>query len=295
MSASRIDHWRLAKRVLQFGSRPLLMGIVNVTPDSFSDGGRFFATQAAVAHGLELVRQGADLLDIGGESTRPYADPVSEAEELRRVLPVIEQLAGQVEVPLSIDTSKPAVARHALAAGAQIINDITGAADPAMVELACQQQVGLCVMHMRGTPRTMQDEPVYQDVVGQVLDFLRSRRDMLVAAGIEQDRIAIDPGIGFGKTTRHNLDLLRSIARFHQLGCPLLVGPSRKRFIGEVQPDHQADRTAGTIASALALAQRGTHVLRVHDVAAVLHALRVFEACGGMDTNCPSGEAGIPR
>jgi dihydropteroate synthase len=283
MSSSRADHWRLGKRVLPCASRPLLMGIVNVTPDSFSDGGRFFDAQAAVAHGLELVLQGADLLDIGGESSRPYAEPVSEAEELRRVLPVIEKLADQVDVPLSIDTTKPAVAREALDAGAEIINDVTGATDPAMIEMACRWNAGLCVMHMLGTPRTMQDDPVYEDVVGDVVRFLRHRRDRLMSAGIEQDRIALDPGIGFGKTTQHNLDLLRSVDRVQELGCPVLVGHSRKRFIGEILGDCEGDRVAGTIGCATALAQRGTQILRIHDVAAVRQALLLFEAAGGME------------
>ncbi len=284
MPTSRADHWRLRQRVLHCSSRPLLMGIVNVTPDSFSDGGLFADSDAAVAHALELARQGADLLDIGGESTRPFAESVDEAEELRRVLPVIEMLAGQVDVPLSIDTSKPAVAREALAAGAEIINDVTGVTDPAMIEIAAHCGAAVCVMHMLGTPRTMQDDPVYEDVVREVLDYLRRRRDMLVSAGIEQDRIALDPGIGFGKTTQHNLQLLRSIDRLHELGCPVLVGHSRKRFIGEVQGDAETDRTAGTIGAALAIARRRVQIIRVHDVAAVRQALLLFEAAGGLNT-----------
>ncbi len=258
------------------------MGIVNVTPDSFSDGGRYLDPAAAVTHALELVRQGADLLDIGGESTRPHAKSVDEAEELRRVLPVIETLAGQVNVPLSIDTSKPVVAREALAAGAVILNDVTGLADPAMIEVAADSDAAVCVMHMLGTPRTMQDDPVYEDVVGEVLDFLRSRRDALMAARISQDRIALDPGIGFGKTTQHNLQLLCNVDRFHELGCPVLVGHSRKRFIGDVLGDAQADRTAGTVGSALALARGGVQILRIHDVASVRQALVLFEAGGGL-------------
>lgn len=242
------------------------------------------AADAAVSHALELVRQGADLLDIGGESTRPHAEAVDEAEELRRVLPVIEKLAGQVDVPLSIDTSKPAVAREALAAGAEIINDVTGITDPAMIEIASRSHGAVCVMHMLGTPRTMQDLPVYANVVEDVFRFLSGRRDTLMRAGIEQDRIALDPGIGFGKTTQHNLQLLRSIDRFDELGCPLLVGHSRKRFIGEVLGDAELDRTAGTIGTALALARRGVQILRVHDVGAVRQALLLFEATGGMES-----------
>jgi dihydropteroate synthase len=259
------------------------MGIVNVTPDSFSDGGRYLDTGAAVGHALELAGQGADVLDIGGESTRPYAEAVEVTEELRRVMPVIEALTGQVDVPLSIDTSKPSVAREAVAAGAEIVNDVTGLSDPAMVEVAARTGAGVCAMHMLGTPRTMQDEPVYQDVVAEVADYLRQRRDALVAAGIEKDRIALDPGIGFGKTTVHNLQLLRNVDRLHDLACPLLVGHSRKRFIGEVLGDGLADRAAGTIGSALALARRGVQILRVHEVAPVRQALLLFEATGGME------------
>ncbi len=259
------------------------MGIVNVTPDSFSDGGRFFDADTAVAHALELVGAGANLLDIGGESTRPYAEVVSEAEELRRVLPVIEMLADQVDVPLSIDTSKPTVAREALAAGAEIINDVSGAADPGMIELVLRSDAAICVMHMLGTPDTMQNDPVYEDVVAEVLGYLRRRRDVLMDAGIGQDRIALDPGIGFGKTAQHNLQLLRSVDRLHELGCPVLVGHSRKRFIGEVLGDGEADRTAGTLGAALALARRGAQILRVHDVTAVREALLLFEAAGGLE------------
>ncbi|MHB8899738.1 MAG: dihydropteroate synthase [Thermoguttaceae bacterium] len=281
--SSRADHWRLGKRVLPCGARPLLMGILNVTPDSFSDGGRFLDRQAAVARGLDLVSQGADLLDIGGESTRPRAEPVSQAEELRRVLPVIQELLTQVDIPLSIDTCKPAVAREALDAGAECLNDVTGMSHPEMVELACRSTAGLCVMHMQGTPRTMQERPYYGDVFGEVADFLRERRDALVAAGIAQDRIALDPGIGFGKTTEHNLELLRKADRLHELGCPVMVGHSRKRYLAEIAGDRTADRLGGTIGGAIALAQRGVQILRVHDVAAVRQALLIWEACGGLE------------
>lgn len=283
MSSIRADHWRLPRRVLPCPRRPLLMGIVNVTPDSFSDGGRFFETGAAVAHAMGLVRAGADLLDIGGESTRPYSEPVSEEEELRRVLPVVEKMARQVDIPLSIDTSKPRVAREALAAGAEIVNDVTGVADPKMIEAISKAKAAVCVMHMLGSPRTMQDTPAYGDVVADVVEYLRGRRDALVASGIEQDRIALDPGIGFGKTAEHNLALLRSADRLHELGRPVLIGHSRKRFIGEVLGDSEADREAGTIGVAMALAQRGTHILRIHDVSPVQQALLLFEAAGGLE------------
>jgi dihydropteroate synthase len=255
------------------------MGIVNVTPDSFSDGGRFFDPAAAVEHGLRLAAEGADLLDVGGESTRPGAAPVDTDEELRRIMPVVASLCEQTTVPVSIDTCKVAVAREALAAGAEAINDVTAlTADPDMPELAAASACGVCAMHMQGTPRTMQEDPIYADVVEEVFSYLRDRRDALLAAGIEQARLALDPGIGFGKNVGHNLALLRNIARFHALGCPLVVGPSRKRFIAHVLGDPSADRTPGTIGICLSLARQGVQVLRVHDVAAVRQALLLFQA-----------------
>ncbi len=260
------------------------MGIVNVTPDSFSDGGRFFSHEAAVEHALRLAEEGAEILDVGGESTRPGAAPVEADEQLRRVLPVIDALARRTPVPISIDTSKAEVARKAIAAGAQIINDVTGlTADPAMIEVAAESQCGICVMHMRGTPQTMQDDPRYGDVVREVREYLMSRRDVLAAAGISPERIALDPGIGFGKRTAHNLALLSSAWRLHDLGCPLLVGHSRKGFLQKVIGDPQADPLYGTIGVALALARQGVQILRVHDVAPVRQALVLFEAAGGWD------------
>ena len=280
----RADRWRLRTRTLSLGTRPLLMGIVNVTPDSFSDGGRYLDPDAAVAHGLQLAAQGADLLDVGGESTRPYSTPVAPDEEIRRVLPVVAALCRRISIPVSIDTRKAIVAREAIAAGAEIINDVTGlASDQDMVAVALASGVGVCVMHMRGTPQTMQDSPVYQDVVQEVLDYLRARRDALLAAGMAQERIALDPGIGFGKTAKHNLALLAQAGRMHALGCPLLVGHSRKRFIGQVLGDDRADRLPGTIGAALSLARQGVQILRVHDVAPLRQALLLFEACGGLD------------
>ena len=269
--------------MLALGPLPLLMGVVNVTPDSFSDGGRFLGPAAAIEHGLRLAAEGADLLDVGGESTRPGAEDVDADEELHRVLPVVEGLCRQTSVPVSIDTSKAVVALETVAAGVQIINDVTGLeGDPAMARLAAESGVGVCVMHMQGTPRTMQKDPTYGDVVGEVRDYLRGRRDALVESGIEWERIALDPGIGFGKTTAHNLSLLSNVGRLHELGCPVLVGPSRKRFIGELIGDLSAGRTAGTIGVALALARRGVQVIRVHDVRPVRQALALFAAAGGM-------------
>ena len=284
--SQRRDRWRLRHQTLAVGRLPLVMGILNVTPDSFSDGGRFFDHQAAIEHGLRLAEEGADLVDVGGESTRPYAPPVDPDEELRRVIPVVAALVERSSVPVSIDTSKAIVAREAIAAGAQVINDVTAlSGDPGMLPLAVESGVGVCVMHMQGSPRTMQEDPTYDDVVEDVLAYLRQRRDALIAAGIDQDRIALDPGIGFGKTPQHNLSLLSHAWRFHELGCPVLVGHSRKSFIGAVLGDPEADRTAGTIGVALSLARQGVQILRVHDVAPVRQSLLLFEATAGLDYN----------
>lgn len=279
----RARHWQLRKETLALGDMPLLMGIVNVTPNSFSDGGCYLEPAAAVDHALELVAQGADLIDVGGESTRPGAPPVEAAEELRRVLPVITALAGRIAAPLSIDTFKASVAREAIAAGAQIVNDVTAlTGDPAMLDVALQSGCGLCAMHTPGMPQTMQSLAHYGSVVEDVLAYLRDRRDALTAAGIDPARLALDPGIGFGKTTEHNLLLLRAAGRFHELGCPLLYGVSRKRFIGEILGQPESNRTAGTIGVALALTRQGVQVLRVHDVGPVREALRMYQVAGGL-------------
>jgi dihydropteroate synthase len=281
----RASWWQLRGRRLHLPARPLLMGILNVTPDSFSDGGQFLDAKAAVEHGLRLAAQGADILDIGGESTRPYSRPVEPREELARVLPVITALVPHLLIPISIDTSKALVAREAVAAGAEIVNDITALqGDPGMLAVARESQVGLCVMHMRGTPQTMQDNPTYDDVVEEVFAFLHNRRDALAAEGIDPARIALDPGIGFGKTHQHNLTLLSHCRRFHALACRLVVGHSRKGFVGKVIGDPTADTTAGTIGVSLALANQGVQILRVHDVGAVRQALVLYEASGGFET-----------
>jgi dihydropteroate synthase len=258
------------------------MGIVNVTPDSFSDGGQFLDTDAAIAHALQLVADGADLIDIGGESTRPYPEPVGADEELRRVLPVVERLTGEAAVPISIDTSKAAVARAAVDAGAEIINDVTGlAGDPEMVRAALETGAGVCVMHMQGTPQTMQDNPTYGDVVAEVRDYLRERREALESAGFVRERICLDPGIGFGKTHEHNIALMGHCFELHALGCPVLVGHSRKGFLAKLIGDKQADRTSATVGSALSLAVQGVQIVRVHDVRPVREALVAFEATRG--------------
>ena len=280
----RATGWQLRTRKLEFGRRPLLMGVINVTPDSFSDGGEFLSPEAAVDQAFRLAEEGADLLDIGGESTRPYAEAVAAAEELKRIAPVFEALQRQVSVPLSIDTSKAEVAKVALAAGAEIVNDVTAlTGDPAMIELAAQSCAGVCAMHMQGTPQTMQDAPQYDDVVGEVSEYLDGRLESLVAAGIAAERICLDPGIGFGKTHQHNLTLMARCGQLHALGRPLLVGHSRKGFLGKLLGDKQADRTSATVGAAMALATQGVQVIRVHDVRPVREALLAFEASGGID------------
>jgi dihydropteroate synthase len=261
------------------------MGIVNVTPDSFSDGGRHAEVEAAVAHGLALVAAGADLLDVGGESTRPFAEPVAEAEELRRVAEVVRRLAAESGVPVSIDTSKAAVAARAVEQGAEIINDVTGLeGDPEMLAVARATGAGVCLMHMQGTPRTMQVDPRYDDVVAEIRAYLRARRDAVVAAGLPLDRVCLDPGIGFGKTHAHNLALLAEAGRFLDLGCPILVGHSRKGFIGKAlerslgRPASEAERDAGTAGAACWLAGAGIQIVRVHAVGLVRSALELFAA-----------------
>jgi len=282
-----VPYWQLRTRRLEFVAVPRLMGIVNATPDSFSDGGQFFDAERAAAHALRLVDEGADTIDIGGESTRPYSTPVDADEELRRVMPVIEQVVRRSSVPVSIDTSKARVAREAIAAGAEIINDVTGLeGDPEMVEVALATGAGVCAMHMRGTPQTMQNDPRYDDVVAEIHEYLRLRRDRLESAGIPRARIALDPGIGFGKTHEHNLTLTGHCDRFLDLQTPLLVGHSRKGFIGKVLGEsipggREADRTFGNVGVSLALAMQGVHVLRVHDVAATRQALALFSAALG--------------
>jgi dihydropteroate synthase len=274
--------WQLRTRTVSFVDRPAVMGIVNVTPDSFSDGGRFFSSQLATEHALRLVEAGADILDIGGESTRPYSDPVTVDEELRRVMPVVEALVGRVSIPISVDTSKAQIAQAAIEAGVEIINDVTGLeADPAMSAVVAKAQVGVCAMHMQGTPQTMQDAPQYDDVVEDIFRYLQQRDAVLQACGIDPKRICLDPGIGFGKTTEHNLQLLRSAERFLALQRPILIGHSRKGFIGKMIGDKQRSRDAGTLGISLAMASKGIHVLRVHDVAGTVDALACYRSCWG--------------
>lgn len=254
------------------------MGVLNVTPDSFSDGGQFYEMDAAIRRGLEMVEQGADLLDIGGESTRPRSDPVSHEEEWRRVGRVIATLARQVDVPLSIDTMKPEVAEKAVAAGASIVNDVSGMRDPAMVRFVASAQVGVVAMHMLGNPKTMQEHPEYQDVVGEVTAFLADRIAALQVAGVPPEAIAIDPGVGFGKSLDHNLDLLRNLDRLAALGHPVVVGVSRKSFIGRIGAGEPGERLPGSLAAAALAVSHGANVVRAHDVLETVRAMRVADA-----------------
>ncbi|WP_448230185.1 dihydropteroate synthase [Pseudoxanthomonas mexicana] len=273
-----------AGRILRL-DRPQVMGIVNVTPDSFSDGGAHDTTDAAVAHALRLVEEGADVLDIGGESTRPGAAEVEVEEELRRVVPVIERLAAQVAVPISIDTSKPEVMRAAVQAGVGVINDVYGLRREGALDAAAALGVPVVLMHMQGEPRSMQAAPQYDDVVGEVHRFLAERIFAAEMAGIPKQRIVVDPGFGFGKDTAHNLQLLAQFERFAELGVPVLAGLSRKRSIGELTGrDVPADRVAGSVAAHLIAAQRGAAIVRVHDVAATVDALKVWNAVAAVPT-----------
>jgi dihydropteroate synthase len=272
---------------LLLGQRTLIMGIVNVTPDSFSDGGHFFSPDRAIAQALRMVEEGADILDIGGESTRPFSDPVSESEEMDRVMPVIEGLAGRVAIPISIDTTKASVARQAIAAGATMINDVSALrTDPRMAEAAAQCRVPIVLMHMKGNPKTMQVDPVYDDLTTDIMNFLSEALDRAVAAGVDRSAIILDPGIGFGKTIGHNLQLIRNLNQFHDLAAPLLIGPSRKMFIrlllkdpSDKDMDPLSEEVArGTQAAVAAAAMQGVHIVRVHDVARTRATLAIVDA-----------------
>jgi dihydropteroate synthase len=254
------------------------MAILNVTPDSFSDGGQFFDPEEAVRAGLAMADARADVLDVGGESTRPGSDPVSSEEELRRVLPVIKRLAAEVDVPISIDTRRSEVATAALDAGACVVNDITAGRDPGMFETVRRADAGMVLMHMQGDPKTMQAEPHYEDVVGEVRSFLAERVEAAQAAGIPRERLCIDPGIGFGKTLDHNLSLMRHIGGLGTVGRPILVGPSRKSFIGRLTEADVDQRMPGTAGAVAWLAANGAHVVRVHDVPEMLQVVRVVGA-----------------
>jgi dihydropteroate synthase len=263
-------------------SRPLVMGIVNVTPDSFSDGGRHLQHDAAMAHARQLIAEGADIIDVGGESTRPGAQPVSADEELERVIPVIEGLRG-VPVPISIDTCKPRVMQAALDAGVQMVNDINALLDEAAMKIVSSSNVAVCLMHKQGTPQTMQLQPDYQDVVVEVSTFLRARIAAAEAAGMQRNRIVIDPGFGFGKTLGHNLALLRQLDVLRELGVPILAGLSRKSMLGALTGQEADQRLPASIAAALIAVQRGANIVRVHDVRATVDALKIWDAVNCAD------------
>jgi dihydropteroate synthase len=255
------------------------MGVLNVTPDSFADGGRFFDRERAVEHGLAMARDGADIIDVGGESTRPFSEPVPADREMERVLPVIRSLAGKIDVPISIDTTKAEVARAALEAGAEILNDVSALRfDPEMASVAAESGAPLVVMHMKGTPGDMQKDPRYEDLVGEILDFLEACLQGAVRAGVRREQILVDPGIGFGKTFDHNLQLIRDLGRFSVLGRPLVLGCSRKAFIGHLLGREADERDPGTMAAVAAGVMNGARVVRVHNVAMAVDTVRMVDA-----------------
>ena len=283
----RVSHHQLSCRgkTIELGRRALVMGILNVTPDSFSDGGRYPTEEDAVARALEMVREGADLIDVGGESTRPAgpygegAEAVSIDEEIRRTVPVIERLARRVETPLSIDTTKAEVARCAVQAGASLVNDISALRfDPAMGTIVAEAGVPVILMHMKGTPKTMQRAPTYRDLIGEIRNFLSERASAALDAGIAREQIVIDPGLGFGKQIRHNFEIVARLGEFGTLGYPLLVGPSRKGFVGAALKLPPEARLEGTLAALALCVAGGAHILRVHDVGAAVRALAVADA-----------------
>lgn len=288
MTGARV--WRCGTHELVLDVRTLLMGIVNVTPDSFSDGGMFGDDpDAAIRHGVTLAAVGADILDVGGESTRPGADPVPEAIELERVVPVVAGLVKEVDLPVSVDTRKPEVARAALDAGASIVNDISAAAAPGMFEVVRAADAGLVMMHMQGQPKTMQAAPTYTDVVAEVRGFLADRIGAAVGAGVPRGRICVDPGIGFGKSMEHNLALLRGISRLQELRVPVMVGVSRKRFIGVLSgAEEPADRVEGTAGAVAWCATQGVDLVRVHDVLEMARVLRVVDALSRVESQEPA-------
>lgn len=259
-------------------AEPVVMGVLNVTPDSFSDGGRFVAVDAAVAQGLRMIEEGAAIVDVGGESTRPGAAPVGAAEELERVVPVIERLAARADVTISVDTSKPEVMRAAVAAGASLVNDVRALQAPGALQAAAQGRAGVCLMHMRGEPRTMQEDPRYEDVVAEVGAYLSARIAACEAAGIPRERICVDPGIGFGKRPEHNLALLARLERLADADIPVLVGISRKSLVGIITGRPAGERLAGSLAFAALAVRQGAAIIRAHDVAATVDAVKVAGA-----------------
>ncbi|WP_009961179.1 dihydropteroate synthase [Verrucomicrobium spinosum] len=274
--------WRIHHQNHEFTSRGWIMGVLNVTPDSFSDGGRFFGTTLAVERGMEMAEDGADVLDVGGESTRPGAEPVNVADEIKRVVPVISELRGRTRALISIDTMKPEVAREAVAAGADIVNDVNGLREPGMLEAVAGTSAGVIVMHMQGTPRTMQAQPYYRDVVQDVRDFFVERLDTLARAGIDPLRVALDPGFGFGKTLAHNLELLNGLDQLRMEDRPFVLGVSRKSMLGTLLGDSRLEHRAWpTVALTSWMRESGGEIIRVHDVKPNAQAMRMTEAIIG--------------
>jgi dihydropteroate synthase len=265
--------------ILDLGRRTHVMGVLNVTPDSFSDGGHYFETERAVAHGIQMDRDGADIIDIGGESTRPYSDAISAEEEMDRVIPVIEGLRKEIAAPISIDTCKARVAREALKAGASMINDISALRfDPEMARTAAQAGVPVILMHMKGTPGDMQKNPLYRDLIPEILGFLREALDRCEAAGIQRGLTMVDPGIGFGKTFDHNLQIIRELSRFQCLDRPIVFGPSNKAFIGHILQKEPHERDTGTMAAVAAGVMNGAHIVRVHHVKKAVETAKIIDA-----------------
>jgi dihydropteroate synthase len=277
-------HLQCGQHRIELG-RPVVMGVLNVTPDSFSDGGRFLDPSAALDRAAQLIEEGAAIVDVGGESTRPGAAPVSAGEELRRVMPVVERLAAKISVPVSIDTRKPEVMREALAAGATLVNDVSALAAPGALEAVAASKAAVCLMHMQGEPGSMQDAPRYGDVVAEVRDFLTVRAAACEAAGIARERLAVDPGFGFGKTLEHNLALLAGLPAIVADGLPVLAGLSRKRMIGSLTGRAEGDRLAGSLAAAVVAAIKGARIIRAHDVRATVDALAVLAGSGALRDN----------
>jgi dihydropteroate synthase len=264
---------------LELGRRTYIMGVLNVTPDSFSDGGIYLQRDKAIEHGLSMARDGADIIDVGGESTRPYSEKISSDEELDRVIPVIQALRKNLRIPISIDTCKADVARQALKAGASIINDISALRfDPEMISVAAEAGVPVILMHMQGTPRDMQANPTYENLIPEILDFLKGAMDRGVAGGLKKDMIIVDPGIGFGKTFDHNLQIIRELAQFNALERPILLGPSNKAFIGHILDKEPHDRDTGSMAAVAAGVLNGAHIVRVHNVKKTMETVKMIDA-----------------
>ena len=264
---------------LELGQRTHVMGILNVTPDSFSDGGRYLEREKAIEHGIAMARDGADIIDVGGESTRPYSKKISIDEEMERVIPVIEALSQESNIPICIDTYKSEIAKVAMQAGASMINDISAFRfDPDLISVVQESGVPVILMHMKGTPDNMQDNPTYDDLIGEILDFLNSAVDRALSGEINKDMIIIDPGIGFGKTFDHNLEIIKTLTKFHSLGRPILLGTSRKAFIGHILDREVHDRDTGTMATIAAGVMNGAHIIRVHDVKKGVETVKVIDA-----------------